>query len=145
MAQIASKCGLTFALCRLVCYMSPNQPKYIEAAILHCSETFISELIVTHVSFSFTVVPRTVYPISWFTSEFPCPLFKHLHFPKLNNICHFSDLLINLSTSFRKCCLSSSLLTLLNTFVTSANFSTLLFYIIVHIIDIYIYIYIKNN
>ena len=44
------------------------------------------------------------------------PVCRHLHFKKCNNICHFSDHLINLSRSFCKCCLSQSLLTFLNTF-----------------------------
>ena len=30
---------------------------------------------------------------------FPGPVCRHLHFPKLNNICHFSDHLTNLSMS----------------------------------------------
>ena len=50
----------------------------------------------------------------------------HLHFSKFNNICHFSDHLTNLSRSSCKRCLSVSCLTLLNTFVLSANVSTLL-------------------
>ena len=50
----------------------------------------------------------------------------HLLFPKLNNICHFSDHLTNFSRSSCKLCLSVSLVTFLNTFVSSANFSTLL-------------------
>ena len=28
---------------------------------------------------------------------FPCPMCTHLNFPKLNNICHFSDHLTNVS------------------------------------------------
>ena len=48
----------------------------------------------------------------------------HLHFPKLNNICHFSDHLTNLSRSSCKLCLSVSFVTFLNTFVSSANLST---------------------
>ena len=57
---------------------------------------------------------------------FPCPVCRHLHFPKFNNICNFADHLTNLSRSFCKCCLSPSLLTFLNTFVSPANFSMLL-------------------
>ena len=34
-----------------------------------------------------------------------CPVCRHLHFPKLNNICRFSDHLTNLSRPFCKCCL----------------------------------------
>ena len=71
---------------------------------------------------------------------FPCPVCRHLHFLKLNNICHFSDHLTNLSRSFCKCCLSPSLLTLLNTFVSSANFSKLFV-----ILSSKSLIYIKNN
>ena len=37
---------------------------------------------------------------------FPGPMCRHLHFPKLNNICHFSDHLTNLSMSSCKFCLS---------------------------------------
>ena len=59
-------------------------------------------------------------------SRFPCPVCRHLHFPKLNNICHFSDHLTNLSRLFYTFCLSPSFLTFLNTFVSSANFGTLL-------------------
>ena len=50
----------------------------------------------------------------------------HLHFPKLNNICHFSDHLTNFSRSSCKLCLFVALVTFLNTFVSSANLSTLL-------------------
>ena len=57
---------------------------------------------------------------------FPCPMCIHLHFPKLNNICHFYDHLTNLSRSSCKLCLSVSFVTFLNTFVSSANLSTLL-------------------
>ena len=52
-----------------------------------------------------------------------------LYFLKLNNICHFKDHLTNLSRSFCKCCLSPSLLTLVNinfVVVSSTNFSMLL-------------------
>ena len=93
-----------------------------EAAIPHCSETFISALIVIPKSFSFTVVPKTVSPILWFISKFPCPACRHLHFQKF------------------KCCLSPSVLIFLNTFVSSANFSTLLV-----ILSSKSLIYIKNN
>ena len=44
----------------------------------------------------------------------------------LYSICHFSDHSINLLRSSCKCCLSASLLIFLNTFVSSANFNTLL-------------------
>ena len=37
---------------------------------------------------------------------FPGPVCRHLHFPKLNNICHLSDHLTNLSMSSCKLCLS---------------------------------------
>ena len=62
-----------------------------------------------------------------------------LHFPKFNNICHFSDYLINLSRYFLFY-LWPSLLTFLNTFVSSANFSMLLV-----ILSSKSLIYIKNN
>ena len=51
-----------------------------------------------------------------------------------------ADHLTNLSISFCKCCLSPSLLTLLNTFVSSADFSTLLV-----ILSSKSLLYIKNN
>ena len=59
---------------------------------------------------------------------------------KINNNYHFSDHLTNLSRSLCKCCLSPSLLTFLNTFVSSANFSMLLV-----ILSSKSLIYIKNN
>ena len=83
-------------------------------------------LIVTPKSLSFTVIPRRVFPILEFTSKFPCPVCRHLYFQKLNNICHFSNHLTNLSRSFCKCCLSPSLFIFLNTSVSSTNFRMLL-------------------
>ena len=38
-----------------------------------------------------------------------CPVCRHIHLSKFNNICHFSDHLTNLSKSFCKCYLSPSL------------------------------------
>ena len=70
----------------------------------------------------FSIVP----PIVYCASSFPCPVWRHLHFPKLNSICHFSDHSVNLLISSCQCCLSASLLIFLNTFVSSANFNTLL-------------------
>ena len=106
----------------------------IEAAITHCSETFISALSPNCF--------RTVSPILLFTSKFPRPVCRHLHFPKFHNICHFSDRLTNLSIyrSFCRCCLSPSLLSLQNISVSSSNFSTLLV-----ILSSMSLIYIKNN
>ena len=69
---------------------------------------------------------------------FPCHVCRHLHFPKFYNICHFSDNFTYLSRSF--CCLSPSVLTFLNTFVSSVNLSTLLV-----ILSSKSLIYIKNN
>ena len=63
-----------------------------------------------------------------------------LHFPKLNNIYHISDHLPNLSIQFCKKMLSLSVLTFLNTFVSSANFATLLV-----ILSSKSLIYVKNN
>ena len=77
-------------------------------------------------------IPNVVYVLLSFrnilysSSMFPCPMCIHLHFPKLNNICHFSDHLTNLSRSSCKLSLSVSLVTVLNTVVSSANLSTLL-------------------
>ena len=48
---------------------------------------------------------------------------RHLHFPKLNNICHFSDHLTNLSMSSCKFCLSPISLVFVNNLVSSANFN----------------------
>ena len=83
----------------------------------------MSALIVNPKSFSFKVVFSTIV---YCASSFLCPVWGHLHFPKLNSICHFSDHSVNLLRSSCKCCLSASLLIFLNTFVSSANFNTLL-------------------
>ena len=96
------------------------------AAIPHCSDTVTSALIVNRNSFSFQVVFSTVPPILYCASSFPCPVWRHLHFAKLNSICHFSDHSVNLLISSCKCCLFASLLIFLNTFVSSASFNTLL-------------------
>ena len=58
-----------------------------------------SALIVNPKSFSFKVVFSTVPPIVYCASSFPCPVWRHLYFPKLNSICHFSDHSINLLRS----------------------------------------------
>ena len=131
-----SKCGLTialymgtircFSLYVIVLLISPRIWFPFEAAIPHCSETFMSALNVTPKSFSCVVLPSTASPILYSLSVFPCPMWIHLHFPKLNNICHFPDHLTNFSRSSCKLCLSVSLVTFLNTFVSSANLSTLL-------------------
>ena len=64
-----------------------------------------------------TVCPAaTVGSSTSAASMFPCPVGMHLHFPKLNNIYHFSDHLTNLSRSSCKLCLSVSLVNFLNTF-----------------------------
>ena len=98
----------------------------LEAAILHCSDTFILSFIITPKSFSFTVLHRIVPPISQFTPVFPCLACRHLHFWKLNNICHVSDHLTNLSISSCSCCLSPFPLIFLKSLVSSANFNILL-------------------
>ena len=72
------------------------------------------------------VLPSIASPILYSSSMFPCPMCIHLHLPKCNNICHFSDHLTHLSRSSCKLCLSVSLVTFLNTVVSSANFTTLL-------------------
>ena len=56
---------------------------------------------------------------------FPGPVCRHLHFPKLNNICHFSDHLINLSMSSCNFCLSPISLAFLNSLASSASFNIL--------------------
>ena len=50
---------------------------------------------------------------------------RHLHFPQLNNICHYSDHLTNLSMSSCKFCLSQISFTFLNSLLSSANFNIL--------------------
>ena len=86
------------------------------------------------------VLPSTASPILYSSSMFPCPMCIHLHFPKLNNICHFFYHLTKLSRSSCKLCLSVSLVTFLNTFVSSANLSTLL-----DMTSSKSFIYIKNS
>ena len=56
---------------------------------------------------------------------FPGPVCRHFHFPKLNNICHFSDHLTNLSVSSCTFCLSPISIVFLNSLVSSANFNML--------------------
>ena len=131
-----SKWGLTillysgiissFSLYTILCLINPRIWFPFAAAIPHCSDTFLSALIVNPKSFSFTVVFSTVPPIVYCASSFLCPGWRHLHFQKLNSICHFSDHSVNLFGSSCNCCLSASLLIFLNTFVSSANFNTLL-------------------
>ena len=143
-----SKCGLTIALYRgtISCFslyvivISPRIWFPFEAATPHCSETFMSALNGKPMSFSCIVLPSTASPILYYSAMFPCPMCMHLHFPKFNNICHFSDHLTNLSRSSCKLCLSASLVTFLNTFVSSANFSTLL-----DVSSSKSFIYIKNS
>ena len=72
-----------------------------------------------------------------FTSKFPCLVCRHVHFPKLNNICHFSEHLTNLCRTFCKCCLSQSVLTF---FCVIRKFQYVAYYIIVPSFR-----YIKNN
>ena len=131
-----SKFGLNIALYRgtiscislyvIVLLISPRIWFPFEAAIPHCSETFMSALNVAPKSFTCVVLPSTASPILYSSFMFPCPMCMHLQFPKLNNICHFSDHLTNLSRSSCKLCLSVSLVTFLNTFVSSTNVGTLL-------------------
>ena len=102
--------------------------------------TFMSALNIIPKSFSCVVLPSTASPSFYSSSMFPCPMCTHLHFPKLNNIYHFSDHLTNLSRSSCKLCLSVSFVTFLNTFVSSANCSTLL-----NMSSSKSFIYIKNS
>ena len=108
-----------------------------EAAIPHCSETFISALISIPKSFSITVIPRTVSPIFNLISKFPCPVCRHLHFPKFNNVCYFSDHLTNLSRSFCTCCLSPSVYHLSKHICVVCKFQYVACYTVVQVIDIY--------
>ena len=109
--------------------ISPNIWLPFAAASPHCSETVMYALIVTHKSFLFTLVPNIVHPvlpIKYSLLTLPCLMWVHLHLPKLNNICLFSDHLTNLFRSPCKVSLSASVFTVLNTFVSSASLSTLL-------------------
>ena len=71
--------------------------------------------------------PRTPPPLVT-GLVFPGPVCRHiinLHFPKLNNICHFSDHLTNKSMSPCNFCLSPISLAFQNSLVSSANFNIL--------------------
>ena len=116
-----SKCGLTIALYNgmikvlsiYVMFLLIN-PKIwfpFAAASPHCSETVMSALTVTPKSFSFTLVPNIVLPIKHSLLTLPCPMWMHLHLPKLNNICPFSELLTNLVRSSCKVSFSVSVFT----------------------------------
>ena len=72
-------------------------------------------------SFSFTVVLTTIYCLY----SFPCLVWRHLHFPKLNNVCHFSGPTVSFLRSPFKFYLCASVLILLNAFVSSAMFNTM--------------------
>ena len=114
-----SKWGLTivlysgiissFSMYTIFRLINPNIWIIFTAAIPHSSDTFMSALIVNPKSFSLKVVFSTVPPIVYCPSSFPCPVWRHLHFPKLNSICHFSEHSGNLLRSSCKCCLSASL------------------------------------
>ena len=111
----------------IVLLISPyNLISYRLTAIPHCSETFMSALNVTPKSFSCVVLPSTVSPFYILRPCFHVLCVYIYTSPKCNNICHLSDHLTNLSRSSCKLCLSVSLVTFLNTFVSSANLSTLL-------------------
>ena len=100
-----SKCVITIALhrCTVCCFslymivliISPRIRFPLEASIPHCCETFMSALNVTPKSFSCVVLHKTASPVIYSLSTFQCPVCMHLHFPKLNNICHFADHLTN--------------------------------------------------
>ena len=72
---------------------------------LHCAESFVLAFIDTPKSFSVTVLLRIVPHISQFMPVFPGPVCRHLHFPKCNNICPFSDHLTNLAMPSCNFCL----------------------------------------
>ena len=110
----------------IVLLISPRILVPFEAAIPRCFETFMSALNVTHKSFFvwFYLVQHPPFYILRPCSHVLCVYIYT--YPKLNNICYLSDHLTNLSRSSCKLCLSVSLLTFLNTFESSANFSTLL-------------------
>ena len=73
----------TFSLYAIYLRIIPRIWLPLEAAILHCSETFMLALIVTPKSFSFTVLHIIVPTISLFSPVFPCPACRHLHFQNL--------------------------------------------------------------
>ena len=118
-----SKCGLNIALYgrgsypyrgTISCFsvhvivlpVSPRIELPLEAALPHCSETFMSALNVSPKFFSFVVLPNTAPPILYSSFMFPCCMCHYLHFPKLTNICHFSNYLTDLSRSSCKLNLS---------------------------------------
>ena len=55
----------------------------------HCSKTSMSSLTHTPKSFSFTIVHDIASSIIYSLFIFPFPIWMHLYFPKLNNICPF--------------------------------------------------------
>ena len=83
----------------MFCLISPYIWLPFAAASPHWSETVISALTITPNSFSFTLVLNIVLPIKYALLTLPCPMWMHLHLPKLNHICHFSDHLTNLVKS----------------------------------------------
>ena len=117
---------IVFSIYVMFLLISPNIWLPFAAASPHCSETVMSALTVTPTSFSFTLVPNIVLSIKYYLLTLPCPIWMHLHLPKLNYICHFSDHLTNLVRSSCKVSFSALVFTVLNTFVSSANLSTLL-------------------
>ena len=56
--------------------------------------------VVTPKSVSFTVLLRIVPHISYFMPVSPGPVCRHVHFPKLNNICHLKILNIGKMVSY---------------------------------------------
>ena len=58
----------------------------LNAAILHCSDTFILAFIVTPKSFSVTVLRRVVPPIYLFMAAFPSPACRYLNFQKIEHL-----------------------------------------------------------
>ena len=128
-----SKCGLTIALYNgminvfsiyvMFLLISPNIWLSFAAASPHCSETVMSALIVTPRSFSFTLLSNIVLPIKYYLLTLPCPMWMHLHLPKSNNICLFSDWLTWLDHLVKFLYLHQFLQ--FWTLVSSANLSTL--------------------
>ena len=93
-----SKWGLTIALYRgiinlfslyvIFLRIIPRTWWPLNAAILHCSDTFMSAFIVTRKSFSFKVLLRIVPPISQFMPVFPGHVTKMLPLYNFTIPCH---------------------------------------------------------
>ena len=98
----------------IVLRISPRFLFHFETAIPHCSATFMSAPNVTPKSFSCVVLPSTAFPI----------LYIFVHVSMSYVYAFISEHLTDLSRSSCNLCLSVSFVIILNTLVSSANFST---------------------